>query len=624
MNKRIIAIIMVIILNISLFACNSKGVSNVPLEENNSATYQEPTNGTTAVTTATSTDAPTNEPTEVPTDTPTQDDTIKNDDNSDISLEVYELKGHKEFIQLSFENMPGASYEIGYKKSGMADYIFADERNLVKLSLKNDYEISGLSAGKYDICVRKTLDNKSTSKIFKDINVSAYDRSGYAHFNNNTGIGAYNNDGTLKENTIILNLTNENKNTIEAVFSDGKYTGIADILKYLNRSEVPVLIRIHGKITTNQWNYKQVVPRLTNGTNHTATHFENTFSSEYGENIANIEIRLKDAMNGTLYRYKTTVSGIVPLESGFTSKKVTTYTRDIYPELKRKQVYDDDTTHNCITISKAKNVTIEGVGGEAELFQWGMSFENSNSIEIRNLIFTAYPEDALCFRTSSSNVDTYGGYWVHHNTFNSGKNNWDLTGEQDKFKGDGALDVSNISNITVSYNDFNECGKTGLVGSSDTLGGKNVTFHHNYYNGVTSRLPLGRKANMHIYNNYYYNCLACLNIRSGGYVFSENNYFNNCNSAHVLSGDGTAIKSFNDIFKDTKGVNSKKVKSRTDIVANLCKPDGINDYSHFDTDSDIFYYDSVNKVTNVEILNPTEAVPEFVKSNAGINGRYNK
>ena len=231
-------------------------------------------------------------------------------------------------------------------------------------------------------------------------------------------------------------------------------------------------------------------------------HFENTFSNEFGENVENLELKCIDKRLGLVYKYKTTKNGIVRLSDSTTSKATTTYTSNKYPELKGKEVYHDDSAFNYVSINGAKNLTIEGVTPDAEIFQWGFSFNNSSSIEICNLTFTDYCEDAVGFSSSDKNVDTYGRIWVHNNVFNRGKNNWDLTGEQDKYAGDGALDLNNVSNATISYNEFNNCKKTGLVSSSDENMCKNITFHHNYYKDIEARLPLARGANIHIYNNY--------------------------------------------------------------------------------------------------------------------------
>jgi len=53
-------------------------------------------------------------------------------------------------------------------------------------------DILGLKAGSY-----KVKADNGVNYTIKDVTVTKDDRSGYAHFNNNKGIGAYNNDGTL-------------------------------------------------------------------------------------------------------------------------------------------------------------------------------------------------------------------------------------------------------------------------------------------------------------------------------------------------------------------------------------------------------------------------------------------
>ena len=53
----------------------------------------------------------------------------------------------------------------------------------------------------------------------------------------------------------------------------------------------------------------------------------------------------------------------------------------------------DSAWNNCIIGSSsggASNVTVEGIGTDAQLFQWGMTWINSNNIEVRNLTFDDY------------------------------------------------------------------------------------------------------------------------------------------------------------------------------------------------------------------------------------------
>ena len=56
---------------------------------------------------------------------------------------------------------------------------------------------------------------------------------------------------------------------------------------------------------------------------------------------------------------------------------------------------------------------------------------------------------------------------------------------------------------------------------------------------------------------------------------------------------------------------------REAYVENTCMPDGVTDYSRFDIDSELFYYDAENKCSDVDILLPAEEVPEFVRTYAG-------
>lgn len=87
-------------------------------------------------------------------------------------------------------------------------------------------DIPGLKAGTYTLTVKVGSDILTKS----DITVSSYDRSGYAHFNYADGVGAYNDDGTLKENAIVLYVTDENKNDVTVTCGDTTVTGIGNIL----------------------------------------------------------------------------------------------------------------------------------------------------------------------------------------------------------------------------------------------------------------------------------------------------------------------------------------------------------------------------------------------------------
>ena len=479
-----------------------------------------------------------------------------------------------------------------------------------------DCYILGIKKGNYQVKIEAECENGIETLIEENISVVAQDRSGYAHFGYTDGIGAYNSDGTVKEGAVILYVTNENKNTVTMTIAGEECVGLVNIMQRLYKCEVPVLIRIIGKITTNQWNYKNVEPRLADGSNLTDDFFVNTFSNEYGTNLANLKVRYTDKKDGKTYTYTTTEYGLSEARVTGSGTSTTTYKGSDFPSLKGKTVYDDDSYINVIEVKASKNITIEGVGPDAEFFQFGVGFEECQSIEIKNMTFTSYPEDALNFMVGSDKgVDAYGNYWLHNNTFNAGYNAWDITGERDKFAGDGTIDFAFIHNVTVSYNVFKECKKTMLVGNSDSSRCMNITIHHNYFYKVGSRIPLARNTNIHTFNNYFEGCSTCSDIRKTSYLFSEANYYKSCNNSFVIN--SAAVKSYGDIFEGSNKGSAVIATSRTQTVTNSCKPDQSTDYSKFDTNPELFYYDAVNMVTIADHLLSASQVPEFVLTYAG-------
>lgn len=517
------------------------------------------------------------------------------------NIEITSYSGYNEGIYVILPNnsVDLSNYTISYSLANENNYKEIDS-NLIRIeNSKIRADILGLTAGFYDV----KIEISGVSDVIKNIAVYEHDRSGYAHFNYTTGVGAYNDDGSLKSNAAIVYVTNATKNTV----TYGGQTGLINILTH--SWTVPLNIRILDRIETTQFNKitytsapktaelvdEQALSLGGNYKSYTASEIISNGWNSYSDDLAN---------------------GITALNG--LSSKVSYSTSD----------GEFDTAWNNCSISNVSNVTVEGIGENAGLFQWGFTFNKCNSIEVRNLTFTDYTEDACSFQSGgNSNVTLYGNFWVHNCTFNRGKNNWDLTKEQDKNYGDGATDFKYIHNVTSSYNVFNNCKKTGLVGGSDSNYTMNITFHHNFYNNVGSRLPLGRQANMHIYNNYYYNCSTCQDIRANAFVLSESNYFSGCTTCHKVTitdtYTATVIKSFNDYVSG--GIDqATKVTSREQQLSGNCKPDGSTDYTNFDTNSSLFYYDSINKKSDVSIMNETNDLPTIVPCFAGAGENYYK
>ena len=595
--KKVILLTLVLSMILSLAAC-----FDTPID---TSTTSNTTNSKPTTTTSTTT---------ITTITTITTSNSGGNPDPDIAQFVKEVKASNEQIVVTIDKKYALEYEVYYKKATDDEYTKLDSN----LMLENDGIINayilGISAGIYEVEVKAI---GLGSNVAKDISVSAQDRSGYAHFNATEGVGAYNNDGTVKEGTKIIYVTNENKNTVTCTINGTEYVGLVNILQAQYKSDTPMLVRIIGKITTNQWNYKNVEPRLADNSNATSDFFENTFSNEYGENLANLIVKINNkGSEPATYNYKTTPEGLTDVRVTGTSSSTTSYKGSDFPTFSGKSVYDDDSYYNMLEVKGSKNITIEGIGTDAEIFQFGISFEESSNIEIKNLTFTDYPEDALNFLGGDrSDLAKHGRYWVHNCTFNRGYNAWDISGERDKYAGDGSIDFNNVSNLTLAYNYFKNPKKTMLFGSSDSQACMNMTMHHNYFYKVESRIPLGRNVNIHSYNNYFDQCKNVSDLRKNSYLFSENNHFYDTSKPFINS--ASYIKSFGDKFESSKNENATIVTDRAKTLSGTCKPDGSTNIMNFDTNSELFYYDSVNKKSDVSVMLDADDVYTFVLKHAG-------
>ena len=511
-----------------------------------------------------------------------------------------------------------AEFEAQYSDSITASYKLKDTQtwNAVDSELIRDIgggkvrvDVIGISAGSYSLKV-----NYTGGEIIKDnISVSEYDRSGYAHFGKTDGVGAYKDDGTPKDNAQIIYVNEATKNSVTATIGNKQYKGIVAILGAASQSKNPLIVRISGQISAATWKEGNVTYTKTDSNvDSKGNLLESAIVGKNGKKLptSSADLTQEKLIAGGYNELDTSKYSVL---NGLSSKA--TYKVDSKTGL---GAYDS-AWNNC-AISGAKNVTLEGIGNDAEIFQWGLTWANSNSIEVRNITFDDYTEDACSFEGSdvsdSDNVDgsnTVDGFlskhlWIHNCTINQGINYWDVSDEQDKHEGDGGTDFKRLSYVTISYVHYFNNHKTGLIGGSDTQTTANVTFHHNYYEQCSSRLPLGRQANMHMYNNYYYKSSGTnMSLRAGAYALIEYCYFDNANNP-VTTQNGDGKKGVAKMFGckvdgsgskalDTKNYNITVVTDRTKAVAND------NRYNQtFDTDPAAFYYDAVNKKSDVSNL----------------------
>lgn len=515
-------------------------------------------------------------------------------------------------------NAAGAKVE--YKLSSAGSYTAVDKQ-LIRQTSTNvaRVDIVGLKGG-------ATYDFKITSSANKEYvaqkQVYAYDRSGYAHFGKSDGVGGYNDDGTPKSNATIIYVNEQNKNSSFTV--EGKsYTGIVGVLTNSSKFKNALIVRIVGTVGAATWNKIDY-------------NADGTWSQSNKLPKSEVKGINGKAIPGAMSQAELIAGGYNTLDESVYTELV-----GLSSNLLSSSSEFDSCWNDC-SISGAKNVTVEGIGEDARIFQWGMTFKNSNSIEVRNLTFEDYTEDACSFEGGSSNTSstsadgfTYKNFWVHHNTFEEGVNYWDVCSEQDKHDGDGSTDIKRVAYVTFAYNIYHNTHKTGLVGSGDDVYTAAVTFHHNYYNGCKARLPLARKANMHMYNNYYFGTTSCsISLRGDAYAFVENCYFNNNGKGvdielqhNATEGDGS-VKVYNSVF-DKKNITLKdgvasnhylETTSRTATVTTTNKFGG-GSGANFDLSTTHFYYDGTNKKSDVSVMFTAADTKKYVPSLAGVQKR---
>lgn len=174
-------------------------------------------------------------------------------------VQITTAAGWNESLYAEWVHFEGAdNYNVYVKGGQYADYTKIDGQLVRSYGSYNRADAVGLKAGDdYSIKVVPVINAKeeeSKASIATNIIVRSFNRDGYAHHQASAGIGAYNNDGTLKEGARILYISKDNAKTVTldmTVDKKGKTetrTGIQDILKAYEKGieTRPLCIRIIG------------------------------------------------------------------------------------------------------------------------------------------------------------------------------------------------------------------------------------------------------------------------------------------------------------------------------------------------------------------------------------------
>lgn len=171
-------------------------------------------------------------------------------DNPAGVIQITEAKGWQESAYLKWAPFEGASSYNVYVDDKKID------AQLIR-QYKSYYraDVLGLKEGTYSVKVvpvnaeGKEIAGANTAS---NLVVKSYNREGFAHFKY-AGVGAYNNDGTLKAGAKVLYITAKTAKTVSTTVNTGKpetITGLQSIIDAYSKGKdkTPIAFRIIGKV----------------------------------------------------------------------------------------------------------------------------------------------------------------------------------------------------------------------------------------------------------------------------------------------------------------------------------------------------------------------------------------
>ena len=182
------------------------------------------------------------------------------------TIQVTEAKGWLESAYVKFGKLDGAKgYHVYVKGGPYSDYTEIDHQLVRNYGTYGRADVVGLPAGTYSLKVVAVngsgVEVSSTACETEALQVKNYNRDGFAHYNATEGIGAYNNDGTLKTGARVIYVTKNNAKTVQLSMNAGKgeetRTGIQDIIQAYEKGleTRPLAVRIIGQLKASDLDY---------------------------------------------------------------------------------------------------------------------------------------------------------------------------------------------------------------------------------------------------------------------------------------------------------------------------------------------------------------------------------
>lgn len=190
---------------------------------------------------------------------------------SKAGVRIKSAAGWLETAWAEWELLPGASsYNVYVSGTDNGTWTRLDNELVRNYGTYGRADAPGLRTGTYSLKVVPVINGTEAdgeASVAGNLQVKPHDRTGYAHFGRDNsglyeGVGAYKNDGTLKDNAMVIYITAANAKTVSVTLpytetSTKTYTGFYGIIEgyrkclYAGGMKRPLVIRLIGTVTAD-------------------------------------------------------------------------------------------------------------------------------------------------------------------------------------------------------------------------------------------------------------------------------------------------------------------------------------------------------------------------------------
>ncbi|MBF4492250.1 T9SS type A sorting domain-containing protein [Flavobacterium sp. MR2016-29] len=496
------------------------------------------------------------------------------------TVQISEASGWLESAFVKWQPVSGAqTYNVYYTGEGITDRK-VDDQLIRSYGSYFRADIPGLKAGSYTVKVKPVISGtEGSGSTTSSLTVLAQDRNGFA-FEGGRVPGGYKEDGTPKDNAVILYITQNTKNTISMNItgaSANPCVGLQNILYAIKKGKDtrPFIFRLVGNITdmTVMEGGDVVIENANNASSYVTIEGVGTDAVANGWGV-----RLKTASN-------IEVSNLGFMNCNSTAGD----------NVGMQQDNDHIWVHNC-------DLFYGNAGSDADQIKGDGALDNKSSTYI-TLSYNHFWDNGKASLLGLSEGTTTGLYITYHH-------NW--------------FDHSDSRHPRVRY--------------------YSAHIYNNYYDGNAkygAGSTLG--SSLFVEGNYFRNSKhPMLTSLQGSDIWDEANQVNNAGTMGTFSGEaGGFIKSYNNTFDASNGTNnmrfvayndpnplyniSGKISSATDfdayvastrgetISSSIKSKSGANTYNNFDTDASLY-------VKNLVIDQPAAAKTKVTQYSGRVSG----